>query len=172
MKHTLPIRIAVGAGAVSLAAALSSAGLAAASVRAAAPPRSGTEHFYLMTTQPTASRYAVIATGVFTAGGTDIAGNTTDTVKLPGGTFKINHGGQPHVVKQQVDPTTCFGVFEATAKFTLGGGTGKYARITGSGNATINFLFIASRTKTGACNFNANPVVNEETITARAQVKL
>lgn len=41
MKHTLPIRIAVPL----------------------APPKSGIEHFYLMTTQPTASRYAVIATG-------------------------------------------------------------------------------------------------------------
>jgi hypothetical protein len=171
MKHTLPIRLAVGAGAVSLAAALGGAGLAAASVRPAAPPKSGTEHIYLMTTQPTESRYAVIATGVFTAGGTDIAGNTTDTVKLPGGTFKINHGGQPHNVKQQVDPTTCLGVFEATAKITVGGGTGKYRRITGSGSATINDMAIASRTKRGVCDFNANPVVNEQTITARAQVK-
>jgi len=172
MKHTLPIRIAVGAGAVSLAAALSSAGVADASVRAAATSGSGTEHFYLMTTQPAESTYTVIATGVFTAGGTDIAGNTTDTVKLPGGTFKINHGGQPHVVKQHLDPRTCLGVFEATAKFTLGGGTGKYAGITGSGNATVDDLAIAARNAKGVCNFNANPVVNEQTITAMGQVKL
>jgi hypothetical protein len=171
MKHTLPIRIAVGAGAVSLAAALSSAGLASASVRPAAPPRSGTEHFYLMTTQPTASRYAIIATGVFTAGGTDIAGGTTDTVKLPGGTFKVNHGGQPHIIKQQANPATCLELFEARSKITIGGGTGKYARLTGSGSATIKDLAIAGRTKTGACDFNANPVVNEETITAKAKVK-
>lgn len=124
-----------------------------------------------MTTQPTASRYAVIATGVFTAGGTDIAGGTTDTVKLPGGTFKVNHGGQPHVVKEQVNPATCLEVFEGTAKITVGGGTGKYARIHGSGNATINDQAIASRTKKGTCDFNANPVVNEETITATARVK-
>jgi hypothetical protein len=171
MKHTLPIRIAVGAGAVSLAAALGGAGLAAASVRPAAPPKSGTEHFYLMTTQPSASRYSIITTGVFTAGGTDIAGGTTDTVKLPGGAFKVNHGGQPHLIKQQVNPATCLAVFEATVKITLGGGTGKYARISGSGVATINDLAIAGRTKKGACNFNANPVVNQETITAKAQVK-
>jgi hypothetical protein len=124
-----------------------------------------------MTTQPTASRYSVIATGVFTAGGLDIAGNTSDTIKLPGGTFQVNHGGQTHVVKQQFNPTTCLGVFEGTSKITLGGGTGKYARITGSGDATISFLGIAGRAKTGACNFNANPVVNEETITATARVK-
>jgi hypothetical protein len=47
----------------------------------------------------------------------------------------------------------------------------KYARITGSGNATINDLAIASRTKTGACDVNANPVVNEQTITARVKVE-
>jgi hypothetical protein len=31
---------------------------------------------------------------------------------------------------------------------------------------------IAGRTKKGACNFNANPVVNEETITATGHIKL
>lgn len=171
MKHTLPMRIAIGAGAVSLAAALGGAGLAAASVRPAAHPTSGTEHFSLMTTQPAGSSYAVIATGVFTAGGIDVAGSPTDTIKLPGGTFKINHGGQLHVVKQQFNPVTCLGVFEATAKIKLGRGTGKYARITGSGSATINDVGIGRRTKTGACNVNANPAVNEETITATAQIK-
>jgi hypothetical protein len=169
MKHTLPIRIAVGAGAVSFAAALGGAGLAAASVRPAAPPKSGTEHFYLMTTQPASSTFAVIVTGAFTVGGTDIAGNTTDTVKLPGGTFKVNHGGPMHVIKQQLNPATCIEVFEGTVKITVGGGTGKYAKIAGSGSATINVMGIASRTKRGACDFNANPAVNEETITATAR---
>ena len=114
------------------------------------------------------STYAIIATGVFTAGGTDIAGGTADTVKLPGGTFKVNHGGQIHVVKQQTNPATCEGTFEGTVKITLSGGTGKYARITGSGSATINDLAIAGRTKMVACS---HPVVNEETITATARVK-
>jgi hypothetical protein len=57
-------------------------------------------------------------------------------------------------------------------EFTLSGGTGKYARITGSGNAMINELAIASRIAKSACNLNGTPVANEETITGTANVKL
>ena len=77
-----------------------------------------------------------------------------------------------HIVKQQVNPATCVAQFEATGQLTVGGGTGKYAGIRGSGTATINDLGIAPRTAKGACNLNATPVANEETITATAQVRL
>jgi hypothetical protein len=169
-RHT-STAIRTAAAAATIAAVLGGTAVAGASTHSGGA-RSGTEHFYLMTTLPSASRFEVIATGLFTAGGTDIAGSTIDTVKLPGGTFKVNHGGPVHVIKQQVNPKTCFAVFEATAKIKLGGGTGKYAGITGSGNATINDLGIAPRTAKGACNLNGNPVANEETITATASVKL
>jgi hypothetical protein len=60
----------------------------------------------------------------------------------------------------------------ATTKITLGGGTGKYAGITGSGTATINVLSIAPRDAKGACNLNVTPVANEQAITATTRVKL
>jgi hypothetical protein len=56
-----------------------------------------------MTTQPSESRYAVIATGVFTVCGTDISGSTTDLISLSGGTFKIHHGGALDVIKEQLN---------------------------------------------------------------------
>ena len=87
-------RIVALVGAATMATLVSGAGLAAASASPASPAASGTEHFYLMTTQPSASRYSVIATGLFTAGGTDVSGSKSDLVKLPGGSFKINHGGR------------------------------------------------------------------------------
>jgi hypothetical protein len=147
-------------------------GLASANVRPAGPAASGTEHIYLMTTQPTAARYVAIMTGVFTAGGTDVSGSKVDKVELPGGTFKINHSGPVHVLKEQLNRTTCLAVFEGTATATIGHGTGRYAGISGTAKAVINETFIARRNSKGACNPNANPVVNEQTIVAKAHVSL
>ena len=164
-------RIAALVGAAATATLISGAGLATASASPSSPAVSGTEHFYLMTTQPTATRYSVIATGLFTAGGTDISGRNSDLIKLPGGSFKIHHGGRLHVVKMQLNRKTCLANFVATAGFTVGNGTGVYKGISGSGKAVIKSLFIARRSK-GACNANATPVVSQETITATGKVKL
>jgi hypothetical protein len=165
-------RLAATLGAVLIATVLGGAGLAAASASTASTATSGTEHFYLMTTQPSAARYAIIATGVFTSGGVDISGNTADLVKVKGGSFKIRHGGPIHIVKQIIDKKTCLAEFKATAGFTIAGGTGAYKKLSGSGRAVISDLAIFVRTKKGACNPNANPVVNEQTITGTANVKL
>lgn len=164
MRKTLAA-LAATAGAIAL---VTGAGLAAAS---ASPAASGTEHFSLMTTVPSASKYTIIASGVFTAGGVDISGNSTDTAKFANGTFKIHHGGKVKVVKEQLNPKTCLELAIVKVTFTLGGGTGAYKGLSGSGKATINVLAIGSRSK-GQCNPNANPLHNEETITATAHVKL
>jgi hypothetical protein len=168
MRRTLTAAV----GAISVAAVLGGAGLAAASASTASTARSGTEHFYLVTTQQSAARYVIIATGVFTSGGFDIAGSTADLVKVKGGSFKIHHGGSIHIVKQVINKHTCLAEFKATAGFTISGGTGAYKKLTGSGKAVISELAIFARTKKGACNPNANPVVNEQTITGTAHVKL
>ena len=162
-------RIVTGAAVIAVAAAASGTAVAAASPTG--PANSGTEHFYLMTTQPSAAKYEIIATGVFTAGGTDISGSKSDTAKLAKGSFKVNHSGPFHIIKQQVNPKTCFAVFEATASITLSGGTGAYKGISGSGSATITDTAIGPKSK-GKCNLNANPVANEQTITATAHVKV
>jgi hypothetical protein len=172
MKPTLSKKLAATAGAAAIAAALGGAGLASASTTAAAPGASGAEHFYLMTTQPSASKYTIVASGVFTAGGVDISGQKTDTAKVTGGTFKIDHGGKFRIIKQQVNPKTCLARFEASASFKLSDGTGAYKDLTGSGTAVISELAIAHRNSKGACDLNANPAVNEETITASGHVRL
>jgi len=163
-------RTVTGAAVIAVAVAASGAGLAAANASPTAPANSGTEHFYLMTTQPTAAKFQIIATGVFTAAGTDIAGSKADTVKLATGSFKVNHAGPLHILKQQVNPKTCFAVFEARAGLTISGGTGAYKAISGSGTGTITDIAIFPKSK-GKCNLNANPVANEETITATAHVR-
>jgi hypothetical protein len=130
-------RLAATLGAVLIVTVLGGAGLAAASASTASMATSGTEHFYLMTTQPSAARYAVIASGVFTSGGVDISGNTADLVKVKGGSFKIHHGGSIHIVKQVIDKKTCLAEFKATADFTISGGTGAYKKLSGSGNGLL-----------------------------------
>jgi hypothetical protein len=160
------------AGTAAAAMIASGAGLAAASTstvqRSAA---SGTEHFSLMTTQPSASRYVVIASGLFTASGVDISGNTVDLVKLSGGTFKINHGSALHILKEKLNRQTCLMQFAATAKFTVEDGTRAYRGISGSGKALISDLGIARRSH-GQCNPNANPVSLEQTISATGHIHL
>jgi len=158
--------------AAAASAAIAAFGVTAASAAASASPAaSGTEHFSLMTTQPSASKYTIITSGVFTAGGVDTSGSSTDTAKFANGSFKIHHGGKVKIVKEQLNPKTCLELVAIKVKFTLGGGTGAYKGLSGSGNATINDLAIGSRSK-GQCNPNANPLHNEETISATAHVKL
>jgi hypothetical protein len=145
------------------------AGVASAATTSRAT--SGTEHLYLMTTEPSAAKSELIATGVFTTNGTDVAGSTVDTAHVTGGTFKITHKSGFKIVKEMLNSKTCFAVFEATTKFTLGGGTGAYKGLSGSGKATINITEITAKKK-GKCNPNVNPVANEQTITGTATVKL
>jgi len=164
-------RIAVVAAAATIMIG-SGAGLALASAGTAQrPAASGTEHFNLSTTQPSASKYVIIASGVFTAGGTDTSGQNVDTVKLTGGGFKINHNFPFHILKEQLNPTTCLMQFAGTTKFTIEDGTGAYKKLTGSGNALISGLGIAARTH-GTCNPNVNPLFLEQTISASAKVSL
>lgn len=166
MRKTI-VALAATAGAVFLVAG---AGLAAAS--ASPSGTSGTEHFYLMTTEPSSAKYEIIASGVFTASGTDIAGSTADTAHVTGGTFKVDHPNSGFkIIKESVNPKTCLAMFEARATIKLTGGTGAYKGISGSGSALITELEITAKTK-GKCNPNVNPVANEETITATAHVTL
>jgi hypothetical protein len=70
VKHAYSRRIVTGAAVIAVVAAASGAGLAAASASATASANSGTEHFYLMTTQPAAAKREIVPTGLFTASGT------------------------------------------------------------------------------------------------------
>jgi hypothetical protein len=150
----------------------SGAGFAVASTGAAQrSASSGTEHFYLMSTRANASRYVVIATGKFTAGGVDVAGATADTVRLAAGTFKVSHSSAGTIIKDQSNPKTCWADFVVTTKITLGHGTRAYKGISGSGKATISAIQIARKIK-GACSATATPLFSEETITATVHVHL
>jgi hypothetical protein len=135
---------------------------------------SGTEHFQIMTTSPTAIKVNVILYGAFTAVGTDTESNgngptSTDLFTTPGGSFKVTHtnpnGGT-------FNPRTCMFTFNAKGTYKLSGGTGKYKGITGKGTYTASVIGIGPKLKSGACNQNANPVALQQVIDATGSVKI
>jgi hypothetical protein len=160
--------IAALTGAATTALVLSGAGLAAASAR---PATSGTETFHLMTTSSTSNTYSIIATGVFTAGGTDVSHNGYDVATLSNGSFRINHPGRGKG-KESLNPKTCLFTGNLTARYTLSNGTGAYAGISGSGTAHLSILAVAARNSAGKCSETLKPVAWQETITASGPVRL
>lgn len=168
MRRTLAAAI----GAVSVAALLSGAGLAAASASPAKPARPAIEHFRGMTTSIPGSRpISMIATGVFTAGGVDIITSaTTDIFKFPGGTIKVRH----HAVRstQTVSSRTCLFTVSERGTYKLTGGTGRYARISGSGTYALSILAVLSRNSKGTCSMTLTPAATQLILNLQGPVKL
>jgi hypothetical protein len=159
---------AVTAAAVA-AAAVAISGLTPASASPANGHRIfGTEHFQIVNGSATAGTASVIATGGFTAGGTDIAGSTTDTFRFPGGTFQVTHS--PGHGTHSFDPRTCLVMVSSRGTFTLRHGTGRYAGISGHGIYTLTILEIAARSN-GTCN-PETPVAFQQILQAQGQVHL
>ena len=175
MRRVRALAVAVtGAGAV--AAVIGLAVPAGASPVAARPAAiSGTEHFQAVSSSATALTQPVIAWGPFAAGGVDHENNSsaatsTDLFTFPGGSFKVTHTTKS--MSQTANTKTCFFEFGGKGTYKLSGGTGKYKGISGSGKFTLTVLAIAAKTKTGACNMNANPVAQQQIISASGPVRL
>jgi hypothetical protein len=154
-------------GAVAVTMVLAGAGLAGASAR---PAAAGTEHFQLMTTSATARTSSVIATGLFTAGGTDTrTTNATDTVTFPTGTFVITHS--KGTGSQSFNPKTCLFTASVKGTYKLGSGTGAYANISGNGNYRVSILAVAAKSG-GKCSKTGPPATWQQTINASGPVSL
>jgi len=152
----------------SAAAMISGASLAAASAR---PAVSTIEHIQGMSTSATSNKTSVIATGVFTAGGVDIAtGATTDIFKFPTGTFKVKHHAR--AMEEAVNSKTYLFTISGTGTYKLSGGTGSYAGISGHGKYVLRILAVAARNSKGKCSMKATPVAWQQVIKAQGPVKL
>jgi hypothetical protein len=161
---------AAAIGAISVAAMLSGAGLAAASASPASTP---TLHFQQMSTSATSSKSSFIATGAFTAGGVNVGGNGnngTGTVIFPGGTFKITH--RTVHSKATVNAKTCLFTLHATGTYKIHGGTGKYAGISGHGNFVASILVVSARNSKGKCAQAKVPAAFQQIIKASGPVSL
>lgn len=161
--------IVAAIGAAATVAVAGGTGLAMAST--SHPAATGTEHFQLMSTSASSNRDSLVAYGAFTAAGVDISGNgNTDTVDLPGGTFRLTHkqtGGSQHV-----NPATCLLTVNQRATYRISDGTGRYAGISGSGKATVAILGIGARNSKGGCAINKAPAAFQFIVRASGPVTL
>jgi hypothetical protein len=165
-------RLLSAAGSVLAAGAIALSGTLAATAapHAARAGASGIERFQFMSTSATATKDTVIARGVFTAGGLDITtGKTTDTLKFPDGTIRLRHS--PGTGPQSFNPRTCLFTVHQHGTYTLPGGTGKYAGISGHGRYQLDILAVAPRSH-GKCTQKKPPVAFELIVRASGPVHL
>src|SRR5450432_561509 len=129
-------RLLRGAGAVVTAGVIALSGVMAASAGSAGsagpgsprPALAGTEHFQFMTTAGLGSTGPVIASGVFTAPGTDHEGrHNLATFVFADGTIKVRHSAGTG--SQHFDPRTCLLTVHRHGTYQLVSGTGRYAGI-------------------------------------------
>jgi len=144
-------RVLLGLPAVALAAAtIAGAGVAAAATGHSGSARHGTEHIVIMGVSATSSVDSVIATGVFTAGGSINLGAGTGKITLDGGTLTIVPDFGPSTSK--FNSSTCLGTMTGRGTYTLGDGTGRYAHISGHGRFTSSFRQVNVRLADGKCS--------------------
>ena len=162
-------RLAVTAGAVAAAGVIAMGGAAVASA-APHPGVSGTETFQLMGTSARSSKFSAIAQGVFTAGGTQTrSSNTSSTETFPTGTVTIKHSRGTG--SQHLNPVTCLLTINLHGTFSLSGGTGAYAGITGSGTYKLTALGVANKVA-GKCSLKAVPQAFQQVVLATGSVTL
>jgi len=114
--------------------------------QASAQPNNAVERFTIVKTNDVNGR--VIATGVFTAVGTDVATNaSSDTFTFPNGTVVLSHTEtEDHA---SFDPVSCVGRVSGHGTYTITGGTGAYAGISGHGTDSFRLTMVAAHTLQG-----------------------
>ena len=162
-------RLLAAAGAAIAAGAIAVSGVAVAGA-ASRPAVSGTESFQIMSTSATSTTSSFLAHGaVFTAGGVDHSGSKTDTIVLPGGSFKVTHSKGTGT--QSFNPTTCLLTVNMHGTYTISGGTGTYATISGSGKYQISILAIGQKSG-GVCSRTLPPSTFQQVIKAAGTASL
>jgi hypothetical protein len=135
----------------------------------AGPAVSGTEHFQILSTATTSGTAQVIVYGVVTAAGVDHMGNKVDKFVFPGGSFKVAHkngkGGTHHFT-----PRTCLTQVTQPGTYTIFGGTGKYAGISGHGKFLFTLLVIGAKNSGGSCVQTKPPVAAQQVVRASGPV--
>ncbi len=122
------------------------------------------EQLHFMSTKATSRRISVIATGAFTAGGTDRPGRVTDVLRFPGGTFRYRH--VTRTFSASFDPQTCLLTENLTGRFTLGHGTGRYAGVHGSGRFALTIVAVTKKNRAGQCTHAQAPATFQQLSTA------
>lgn len=114
-------------------ATAAAAALAVANIATATSSTTKTETFTAITTNPGSGVASLIATGGFTAGGTLLTNaKRTQTFRFAGGKFTVTQTTRG-AKRKNLNPATCLYTQTGSGNYTLGGGTGAYKGISGSG---------------------------------------
>ncbi|WP_375499324.1 hypothetical protein [uncultured Jatrophihabitans sp.] len=135
----------------------------------AAVPHHGKIYFVIGggTTHPTALMH-----GVLNAVGKDDPNHDNyDILAFAHGSFRIVHPESLSKFVPHINHKTCYVSFVESGKFHLTHGHGQYAGITGSGTYTATGAGFTPRTKSGACNLNAQPIGEIFTVHAHGTLK-
>jgi hypothetical protein len=132
---------------------------------------SGTEHFSFISTSTTnEAKYSAIATGPITAGGTAELLGGKGKIVLPAGTINLTSKltGAP---TESGSKQRCLSIFGEKGTYTLIGGTGAYAGISGSGRFRLKSTGVGM-IKHGKCDISSSstPVASQSVITASGPV--
>jgi hypothetical protein len=130
---------------------------------------SGTEHFSFVNTSTTSNTYSAIATGAFTAGGTANLPTGHGTLKFSAGTITVTDKGGKAKVKTSLKK--CIQSTTQSGTYTITGGTGAYAGITGSGKFKAAFVQVGPTVK-GKCSTKANAVAAQSAVVGSGPVIL
>jgi hypothetical protein len=145
-----------------IAAAVAAAAISGATITTAASAhvsilasRRGSEHFTLMATLARTGDASIIATGLFTDGGTIDIGK-------PGHSAEMNLGRGTILLtttngsagRTKTNPLTCLTTQTSGGTYKLSHGTGKYAWIGGSGHFTTTVHSVSARKQDGSCALN------------------
>jgi len=135
--------LVAGAGIVALAGpgVVATAGVASASRSA--------EHFSLIddSTSESAVAYSVVATGAFADGGTATKTGNALTMQLSQGSITLQ---LKNAHKGKSEGPGCVQVQRMSGTYTIAGGTGTYAKLTGSGRSSGSATFVETSSG-GSC---------------------
>jgi hypothetical protein len=131
---------------------------------------SGTEHFTFMTTATArgSDTFSVIATGVFTAGGTATLPSGKGTLRFPTGTIETTSKSSKPINTSNMK--TCYGTLSQKGTYTIVGGTGAYKGISGSGKLTVSLREVIPIVN-GKCH-GLTPVAAQGIVTGSGPVTL
>jgi hypothetical protein len=161
--------IGVALGALVATIATSTFAFAAPSVTAHAVPHSGSLTFVIggATKHP-----IVLVHGAISAAGKDDPNHSNyDVLRFAHGSMRVVHPESQSTFVPKIDTKTCYASFTEKGKFTISHGTGRYAGIKGSGHFSAEGFAYLPRTRSGACNQNAEPTHEIFTVQAHGRLK-
>lgn len=156
------------------AIAVSGTGIAVASAQpSASASHRGAEHFTFMFASTRTSLGSVIATGLFTDGGTMNLSLLEPSVemKLGAGTIRFtptSHGGP----SSKTNLATCLTTVSERGSYKLSRGTGRYAGIRGSGRFAVTDRFVSHHKRDGGCVTSRPPLADQTIFTLSGSATL